>query len=115
MHARSRFAAQPVPSAAAAPVKQANANLVLKVCGVRMWSSGTYRSSIGARPYCLVLDNSGSLLLLDGRGERLWQPRTSDAGTSPRRLVLSDSGTLALLDAANTTLWQLRPKRAAGL
>ncbi len=68
-----------------------------------IWSSSTNKR--GTKPYLLVIEKNGDLVLYDSNWTHLWNPSTIQKGIAPFRLHLSNEGILTLIDGNENIIW----------
>ena len=68
-----------------------------------LWTSQTMGQ--GQRPYRLVLQFDGNLVLYDGNNAPKWASNTPHAENNPRSLVMQDDGNMVIYDGNGVTVW----------
>jgi DNA-binding beta-propeller fold protein YncE len=66
-----------------------------------IWQSNTENK--GVKPYVLILQSDGNLVIIDNQNQIIWSSNTK--GQSPLKLVLSPNGNLCIVDNTGKSIW----------
>jgi len=77
-----------------------------------LWRS---KKTGGQKPYRLVMQEDGNLVIYDIQNKDIWESGTDGKGSKGHGLVMQDDGNLVIYDGANIPIWDTNTYRKEGV
>jgi hypothetical protein len=75
-----------------------------------LWSSGTWKSRL-QRPFKIIMQADGNLVIYDAYNRAVWSTRTQFKGLLGHKLVMQSDGNLVIYDGNYRATWASNTNR----